>query len=323
MRIGMRTIKTVIGATLALLIANQLHLSAAPAAAIITILSVGNTRKSSWKTGFALMGSLVLATLTSFIVFSTIGHNALGFGLYLLLYIPFAVKFKFNPGISVSSVLVTHYLLAPTFTWGLVLNEFLLMAIGVGAALLMNSYMPDYSKQLKAEQAEIEEKMRLLLVQMAKYLTTARNGNLDNDCQALMTFVHVTQTKARTYYDNQLFNKRVYYQDYFAMRRSQISIMRDLTNLLRHIHFNPTQAQGVTRLLVFTANTFAEENDGTEILRKIETVYDEYRLLPLPENRAEFENRANLFQFLQMFKTFIEIKAEFSQSKTQKNKGPA
>ena len=66
-------------------------------------------------------------------------------------------------------------------------------------------------------------------------------------------------------------------------------------------------------MLIYTAETFAEENDGTRIMERIYEVYAEYRQMPLPQKRSEFENRAELFQFLQSFKSFIEIKAEFAQ----------
>ena len=65
--------------------------------------------------------------------------------------------------------------------------------------------------------------------------------------------------------------------------------------------------------MIYTAETFSERNDGKELLERIEAVYDLYRDMPLPKDRLEFEERAELFQFLQSFKSFIEIKAEFSQ----------
>lgn len=66
-------------------------------------------------------------------------------------------------------------------------------------------------------------------------------------------------------------------------------------------------------MLVYTAETFSEKNDGKELLKRIEEVYELYRDMAMPKERLEFEDRAELFQFLQSFKSFIEIKAEFSQ----------
>lgn len=47
MRIGMRTMKTAIAATLAIILAEWLHLEYAVSAGIIAILSVQNTKKGS------------------------------------------------------------------------------------------------------------------------------------------------------------------------------------------------------------------------------------------------------------------------------------
>ena len=52
-----------------------------------------------------------------------------------------------------------------------------------------------------------------------------------------------------------------------------------------------------------TAKTFAKDR---RVVSRLSTK-------PLPRNREEFENRAQLFQFLQSFKRFIEIKAEFAE----------
>ena len=67
MKIGLRTIKTVIASVLAILIATQLHLLYATAAVIIAILSVGNTKKTSLKSGLGRLLSLGVAIILSFI----------------------------------------------------------------------------------------------------------------------------------------------------------------------------------------------------------------------------------------------------------------
>jgi len=51
-------------------------------------------------------------------------------------------------------------------------------------------------------------------------------------------------------------------------------------------------------------------------MKRIDSVYEVYRSKQLPQDREEFENRARLFQFLQSFKSFIEIKAEFANDVT-------
>lgn len=71
-------------------------------------------------------------------------------------------------------------------------------------------------------------------------------------------------------------------------------------------------------MIQYTSETFAEQNDGQIILDKIATVYEIYRKKELPKTREEFENRAQLFQLLQLFESFIEIKTEFLKNREEK-----
>ena len=151
MRIGLRTIKTAIASVIAMMVAEFLQLNYATAAGVIAILSLGNTKKDSLYTGLGRIFSLGLATVVAFVCFHIIGYNPFAFGIYLLLFIPLAVKLKVTEGIVVNSVLVTHYLVEQSFSIQLLTNEFLLLTIGVGAALLLNSYMPNREKMVKEE----------------------------------------------------------------------------------------------------------------------------------------------------------------------------
>ncbi len=68
-RLGMRTIKTALGATLAILVAQALGLKYALSAGIITVLSVQNTKQKSVEIAKLRLYSTVLALLLSGILF--------------------------------------------------------------------------------------------------------------------------------------------------------------------------------------------------------------------------------------------------------------
>lgn len=314
MKIGLRTIKTAIAATLAIVVAYQLNLLYPTAAGIIAVLSVTNTKKSSLKTGASRLVALTVATIVAAICFLLIGYRPIAFGIYLLFFIPLAVKFKLSDGIVVSSVLVTHYLIEESLALSLILNEYALMILGVGFALIMNLYMPNLESELQEEQEEIEGTFREILTEMGNYL----NGGallqpLTDSCDKLLTKLRVGELKASYYQENKLFSQNLYYRDYFSMRRSQTRILADMLDSLQRIEVDAEHVEKIRSLLVYTAETFEENNDGQEILERIYVVYEDYRQMPLPQSREEFENRAELFQFLQSFKTFIEIKAEFAE----------
>ena len=309
MKIGLRTIKTVIASVLAILIATQLHLLYATAAGIIAILSVGNTKKTSLKSGLGRVLSLGLAIILSFICFTTLGFHTWAFGVFLLVFIPLSVRFNLADAIVVNSVLITHFLVEKSFSWQMILNETLLMTIGVGLALLLNLYMPDNEKQLKEDIKAIEEDFRTIIFAMAAHLNLEKIAPLDDACLDLRSKLRAALNQAHIHQKNQWISEEDYYSEYFSMRLAQLRILRDMVNLLIEIDIDGLFVDELRKVLISTAENFAEENDGKLILWQIEAVYQNYRQKPLPQTREEFENRALLFQFLQSFRSFVEIKA--------------
>lgn len=314
MKIGLRTIKTVIASVLAILIATQLHLLYATAAGIIAILSVGNTKKTSLKSGLGRVLSLGLAIILSFICFTTLGFHTWAFGVFLLVFIPLSVRFNLADAIVVNSVLITHFLVEKNFSWQMILNETLLMTIGVGLALLLNLYMPDNEKQLKEDIKAIEEDFRTIIFAMAAHLNLEKIAPLDDACLDLRSKLRAALNQAHIHQKNQWISEEDYYSEYFSMRLAQLRILRDMVNLLIEIDIDGLFVDELRKVLISTAENFAEENDGKLILWQIEAVYQNYRQKPLPQTREEFENRALLFQFLQSFRSFVEIKAIFYQN---------
>lgn len=314
MKIGLRTIKTVIASVLAILIATQLHLLYATAAGIIAILSVGNTKKTSLKSGLGRVLSLGLAIILSFICFTTLGFHTWAFGVFLLVFIPLSVRFNLADAIVVNSVLITHFLVEKSFSWQMILNETLLMTIGVGLALLLNLYMPDNEKQLKEDIKAIEEDFRTIIFAMAAHLNLEKIAPLDDACLDLRSKLRAALNQAHIHQKNQWISEEDYYSEYFSMRLAQLRILRDMVNLLIEIDIDGLFVDELRKVLISTAENFAEENDGKLILWQIEDVYQNYRQKPLPQTREEFENRALLFQFLQSFRSFVEIKAIFYQN---------
>lgn len=314
MKIGLRTIKTVIASVLAILIATQLHLLYATAAGIIAILSVGNTKKTSLKSGLGRLLSLGVAIILSFICFTTLGFHPWAFGVFLLVFIPLSVRFNLADAIVVNSVLITHFLVEKSFSWQMILNETLLMTIGVGLTLLLNLYMPDNEKQLKEDIKAIEEDFRTIIFAMAAHLNLEKIAPLDDACLDLRSKLRAALNQAHIHQKNQWISEEDYYSEYFSMRLAQLRILRDMVNLLIEIDIDGLFVDELRKVLISTAENFAEENDGKLILWQIEAVYQNYRQKPLPQTREEFENRALLFQFLQSFRSFVEIKAIFYQN---------
>ncbi|BBM17101.1 membrane protein [Enterococcus avium] len=316
MKIGLRTIKTAAAAPIALLIANGLSLESAASAAIITILTVTNTKRSTAKTALNRIFSLTLATIIAAICFSLLGFHPLVFGLYLLFFIPLSLRLDLAEGIAVSSVLITHYLVAGEMPLSLIFNEYLLMIIGVGCALMANLYMPSTEKKIQEDQMVVEVSMKKMLGQMSAYLNQpAKEEELRQECLSLRDFVREAQIRAQEYEENRFFSGNSYYFEYFAMRRLQLKILADMLQILNRLTAAPEDVQELRELFEFTSQTLAEDNDGSAILIKISETDRRYQQKQLPDSRQAFEERAMLFQLFQLFQDFIEIKAGFYRNK--------
>ena len=279
-------------------------------------MTVTNTKRSTAKTALNRLFSLTLATSIAAICFSLLGFHPIVFGLYLLFFIPLSIQFDLAEGIAVSSVLITHYLATGEMPVPLIINEYLLMIIGVGCALAANLYMPNTEKKIQEDQAVVEVSMKKMLGQMSAYLNQpAKEELLRQECLSLRDFVREAQVRAQEYEENRFFSGNSYYFEYFAMRRLQLKVLSDMLQILNRLDAEPEDVQELQELFEFTAQTLAEDNDGAEILTKIAETDQRYQQKKLPESRQSFEERAMLFQLFQLFQDFIEIKAGFNRNK--------
>lgn len=316
-RIGLRTIKTALGAAIAILLANFLTLDNATAAGIITLLSVTNTRRSSLETGLYRIASLILGVSLAFVIFHLIGFNAVAFGFFLLVFIPLSVKGNMSEGIAPSSVLVTHFLVAEKMTVANVTNSFGLLFIGVGIAWLANLlFMPDSASKLKTQQELIDEKVRQVLTGLSFFLG---NKNVKNSCDRylndLVQVINQSEQSAQKHRENQLINEDNYFSDYFAMRRLQVNILEKMNQLVQEVA-NMALTIDVTNiqeLFLETATSLSEDNDTTLLQSHLDDIFTEYREAELPTSRLEFELRAHLFLLLNEFDRFLNIKLLFHQ----------
>ncbi|MGH1646673.1 aromatic acid exporter family protein [Enterococcus gilvus] len=316
MKIGLRTIKTAVAAPVALLLATGINLESASSAAIITILTVTNTKRSTAKTALNRLFSLTLATAIAAACFLILGFHPITFGLYLLVFIPLSIRLGLSEGIAVSSVLITHYLAAGEMPVSLIINEYLLMIIGVSCALAANLYMPNTEKKIQEDQVVVEVSLKRMLEKMSAYLNQpAKEELLRQECLSLRGFVRQAQERAQEFEENHFFSGNSYYFEYFAMRRLQLKVLSDMLQILNRLDAAAEDVQELRELFEFTAQTLAENNDGAAILEKIDEADQRYQQKKLPESRQAFEERAMLFQLFQLFQDFIEIKAGFYRNK--------
>lgn len=319
MTIRLRTIKITLATILSLLIADFFQLDYSVSAGIIAILSILETKRASLTTAGQRVVSTILALAISSILFQLFGFSTWVFGVYLALYVPIAYKLNVHVGIAPCSVLVTHLLLEQSTSAEWLLNEFLLMVIGAGMAVLFNLYMPSKEVRITELRQEVETAMIQILLsfdrQLRKEDQTADTGYLIDELDELL---NEALKAAYSEYENQLVARSEYEIQYFEMRKVQSEILKQMAINLRLSELPTKQNATLAELFALTSQQLHESNSGVALLEEIDMLMNDFRDSALPKTRAEFENRAILFQLLNDFKRFIQVKRAFYEEYGQK-----
>ncbi|HEL1930275.1 TPA: aromatic acid exporter family protein [Streptococcus suis] len=311
MSLSLRTIKLIFATVLAIYLATALGLSYATAAGIIAILSVLDTRKSSFKMARNRLFSTLLALTIAVLTFALFGFGIWTLGIYLALYVPLAYRFNWEAGIAPSTVLVTHLLLEQDISLIFLGNELALFLIGAGLALLFNLYMPSQEKQIQAYHDQVEDLLKQILLRFEAFLL---NGDGRNEAE-LITQLDKTLDEALkvVYLDrhNQLFQQTNYQVHYFEMRAAQNKILRNMAGNINKCLLEGRENVILSSLFERAAQQLSRENSAKELLLDIELFHTTFRERPLPQTREEFETRATLFQLLHDMEAFIRLKVDF------------
>jgi uncharacterized membrane protein YgaE (UPF0421/DUF939 family) len=313
--IGYRTLKTAVGGAIAILIAASLGLKYGTAAGVIVILSVQSTKRQSIRVAIQRMGACILALFLSSVLFNLLGYNAYVFGAFLLIFIPTAARFKFNEGIVVSSVLVTHLLVEKSTAVSLIVNELLLMLIGVGVALIMNLYMPSIDKKIKKNQVDIEELIREILRHMSSALGECAVSLKEEELfNRLERKIKKGRERAYRSLNNSLFSDNSYYAKYMDMRYQQLKALKNMRKHFERFSINYKQNEMIAEFTLKLSNSIHEYNTAEGLLKSLQDLRESFKAMELPKTRDEFENRAMLYQFLNDLEQFLLIKNDFKKN---------
>ncbi|MEY9868233.1 aromatic acid exporter family protein [Peribacillus sp. RS7] len=310
-KIGYRTIKTALGVTLAIIIAQMLNLEYFSAAGIITILCIQVTKKKSVYASWHRFLACLIAMAYSSLMFQFIAFHPLIIGLILLIFIPTTVALKINEGIVTSSVIIMHLYGSGDITFSLLINETILIAVGVGVALVMNLYMPSVDKKLLAYQERIETNFSAILMGIVRYLRD--NDHTWDGKEITETANLLNQAKSLAFRDveNHFLREEDLYYHYFKMREKQFEIIERILPLVTNIPLVVKQSGIVADFIEDLAENVHPQNTAILYLKKLEEMEIHFRGMALPQTREEFESRAALLQLMKEMERYLLLKHSF------------
>lgn len=318
---GLRTLKTALGAALAIFLSQKLGLSYAVNSAIIVILSVQTTKRKSRDLALMRLGSTVLALFVGSVTFRLVGFTPWAFGIYLLIFIPLAVKLKFHDGIVPCSVLVSHLLAVESVAWAWLGNEMMQMVIGAGIGFLLNLQMPSEEKKLRANIEEIEKLMGELLLQMADHFQgRQRPENEEKLHRTLEKKLQQTQELALREAGNHFTRDLSGYAQYVEMRMGQQQILKYMRKYARKGYHRTKQAEMIAQLIQHVAAELNALEVHEEVRQEIERYRNTVKQEALPQTLEELECWASLDEFVRDLEYLLELKRDFVESLDSQNR---
>lgn len=316
-KILLLALKIGIGGSLAYCIAEFMQLQFASSAGIIALLTLQTTR---WET-LKLSVRRVISYLFTFGLCATLcvflTSTWIEYGLYLFLLVAITEFLGWRSVVSVNAVIAAHLISTRDFSTEFLVNELLLVLIGITIAILFNAFHLNDAHEsgiIKAMRY-VEHKMKEILEEMAGYLYYQQIGKpVWDDIHDLEAHLDEYLDSAHEFQNNTFESHPEYYINYFRMRKEQCDALDNMRGQLRKMRTMPEGAEVVSDFIREISEHVTEMNDPQALIEKLQKTIDHIGDGKLPESREEFENKALLYHVLMDLEEFLLYKQRFIES---------
>jgi uncharacterized membrane protein YgaE (UPF0421/DUF939 family) len=288
------------------LIGQLLQLQYFSSAGILTLLCIQKSRKQSIQAAVSRFCACLIGMFFASAIFWLFGFYPYSFLILLALFIPLCVRLRIQEGIASSSVIVMHVYLNKEPELAFFLNELLIIVIGLGVALVINAYMPSVDKRLNQYKAEVDQLIRTILHEIAAYLKEGKTLWDGREVLLLSDVLNKAKTLAVLDAENSIINRDDSYYYYFGKKRQQYDVLERMLPYVSRITVQMEQGERIGDFLLLLSAQLREPNHAQHLYDKLRQIREYHKLLPLPETRNEFENRASLFVVANELEIFIK-----------------
>ncbi len=308
-------LKIGIGGSLAYYIAEQLlHLQFASSAGIVTLLTLQTTKWDTLKLSCRRIITFFLTFGTCYMLYYVIRASWFDYGIFLLIMVFFCEWFGWRNTISVNAVIGAHFLSTHDFSKEFMMNEFMLVLIGISVAVVLNLfhiYNTHESGIVKAMR-HTEDEMKKIFLELAGYLRHQKLGDhVWHDIRALETKLDEYLDLAHEHQNNTFVSHPEYYINYFNMRMQQCGILHNLHAEMRRLRKLPKQADMIADFIELLSEHIHEMLDPKELIGQLQGLVCDMQEQPLPVDREEFESRALLYHIIMDLEDFLRFKERF------------
>lgn len=303
-----------IGASVAIYIAQLLHLEYATSAGIITLLTLVTTKWETFKLSFLRLLTYAISVSVCWLIFHLVPNMWIEYGLFLFVIVFLGEWMGWRSTLSVNAVIGTHFLTTQDFSLDFLINELLLVIIGIVIAIVLNliHINSTHESGIIKNMRHVEQQMKQILTELSGYLLRQSSGDsVWEDLLKLEKELDEYVELACEYQSNTFQSHPEYYINYFEMRMKQCGALHNLHSEMRRMREMPRQASIVANFIMEISRHVTEMNNPQKQIDEMENILEQLRNEPLPETHEEFENRAELYHVLLDMEEFLLYKKRF------------
>lgn len=320
-QLSVRAVKLAVGSSVAIYVAETLQLQFAASAGSIAFLTIVTTKWETLKLSLFRIITFALSVLLAWILFTHLESEWAAFGIFVFVITVLCDVVGWKAAVSVNIVIGTHFLNTGDYTREFIVNEGLLVLIGISIAILLNLYHGNDSrkKEIIRHMRETEEQLQNILGELAAYLSCMQWGkNVWDDLNSLEEQLHEYVHEAHEYQANTFQSHPGYYIEYFEMRSNQCKMLHSLHYEMKKIRTMPCQAEVIAGYIRYMKEYVLEMNVPTKQLEALKQIFRDMGKEPLPVTREEFESRALLYHILMDLEEFLVLKKQFVERLDEK-----
>ena len=161
-----------IGSSVAIYIAQLLNLEYATSAGIITLLTVITTKWETIRLSFLRLLTYVITVVVCWGIFHIVPNMWIEYGLFLFIIVFVGEWMGWRGTLSVNAVIGTHFLTTQNFTIEFLINELLLVVIGIVIAVVLNLVHINnaHEQGIVKSMRHVEHQMKQIMIELAGYL---------------------------------------------------------------------------------------------------------------------------------------------------------
>lgn len=314
-----KILKIGFGSSIAILIAEILGVEYANSAGVITLLTLQNTKKGTINLIEKRIVSLGFTLLLLSLGLLIFGQTLITYGIVLSIMVAVCYKINWSDVISVNATVLGHsLLLAEGLTFAFIKNEFILIALALAIAFILNIRMPDISKDIRCDIDYIEKELKDLLKCIANHLDKSDKLKKDRrHISELITYMEQTFEKAIENRDNTLKAHSQYFIEYLMMRRNQCVVLIHIYRDIEMLEDVPTESELIAAFLGQMADQFSVRNNAEKRLKELNALIKKLDRIALPESQKELYERMTLYQLVKEIEEFLRLKKEFLKKITR------